>query len=156
MAFLSMHPPYRSRRTRLRMALPMLLLALECMVPAHADDFFEKQVRPLLVQRCYQCHGGKKASGGLSLETASGWRKGGESGPAIVPGKVAESLLIDAINYRSLKMPPPGGERSQGATSGYQVAGWDEFRTGAIMVGLQAPAPGCSWRDASVDRRNGQ
>ncbi|MCP3694895.1 MAG: hypothetical protein GY917_22040, partial [Planctomycetaceae bacterium] len=140
MTFLSMHPPYRSRRTRLRMALPMLLLALECMVPAHADDFFEKQVRPLLVQRCYQCHGGKKASGGLSLETASGWRKGGESGPAIVPGKVAESLLIDAINYRSLKMPPPdkGGKLSAdeiGVLTRWVASGAKDPRQGTKSLG---------------------
>ncbi len=115
MDFVTSYSPSESRRTRLRqMAWPMLLLAFAFTVPVQADEFFEKQVRPLLVQRCYQCHGGKKASGGLSLETASGWRKGGESGPAIVPGKVAESLLIDAINYRSLKMPPPdkGGKLS--------------------------------------------
>ena len=73
---------------------------------AEDRDFFEKQVRPLLVKRCLACHGGTKAGGGLSLETAAGWRKGGEGGPAIVPGKPDESLLIDAINYRSLEMPP--------------------------------------------------
>ncbi len=72
-----------------------------------AFEFFEKQVRPLLVARCYQCHSGKKAGGGLSLETAQGWRTGGESGAAIVVGKPDQSLLIDAINYGSLEMPPP-------------------------------------------------
>ena len=71
-----------------------------------ADDFFEKQVRPLLVKRCFACHSGTKTSGGLSLETRQGWVKGGESGPAIVPGKPAESLLVSAINYDSLQMPP--------------------------------------------------
>jgi mono/diheme cytochrome c family protein len=77
-------------------------------------EFFEKQVRPLLVQRCLECHGGTKAGGGLSLQTAEGWRKGGETGPAIIPGKPDDSLLIDAINYRSLEMPPAdkGGQLS--------------------------------------------
>jgi mono/diheme cytochrome c family protein len=69
-------------------------------------DFFEKQVRPLLVKRCFECHGGTKAAGGLSLATAKGWAKGGENGPAIVPGKPEESRLINAINYRELEMPP--------------------------------------------------
>ncbi|MBM4002475.1 MAG: DUF1549 domain-containing protein [Planctomycetes bacterium] len=68
--------------------------------------FFEKEVRPLLVKRCFECHGGTKAHGGLSLASASGWAKGGESGPAIIPGKPDESRLIDAVNYRSLEMPP--------------------------------------------------
>ncbi|HET6424773.1 MAG TPA: PSD1 and planctomycete cytochrome C domain-containing protein, partial [Planctomycetaceae bacterium] len=78
------------------------------------EEFFEKQVRPLLVKRCYACHAGAKAGGGLSLETAPGWRKGGESGPALVPGKPDESLLIRAIQYRDLEMPPrdQGGQLS--------------------------------------------
>ncbi|MBI1347976.1 DUF1553 domain-containing protein [bacterium] len=75
-------------------------------ISVEGRDFFEKQVRPLLVQRCYECHGGTKAGGGLSLQTAKGWQHGGESGPAIVPGKPDESLLIEAIQYRSLEMPP--------------------------------------------------
>jgi hypothetical protein len=69
-------------------------------------DFFEKHVRPLLVKRCFECHGGAKTGGGLSLQTAAGWRKGGESGPAILPGRPEESLLIKAINYGELEMPP--------------------------------------------------
>ncbi len=79
-------------------------------IRAADEEFFEKQVRPLLVKRCYNCHAGAKAGGGLSLETAGGWRQGGETGPAIVPGKPDESLLIQAINYRTLEMPP----RAQG------------------------------------------
>lgn len=76
-------------------------------ISASDRNFFEKEVRPLLVKRCLECHGGTKAGGGLSLQTAAGWRKGGDSGPAIVPGKPDESLLVDAIHYRSLEMPPP-------------------------------------------------
>jgi mono/diheme cytochrome c family protein len=78
-------------------------------------EFFEKQVRPLLVKRCFECHGATKAGGGLSLQTAQGWRNGGDSGPAIIPGKPDDSLLIDAINYRSLEMPPAdkGGKLSE-------------------------------------------
>jgi hypothetical protein len=73
----------------------------------HADDaFFEKQIRPLLIKRCYSCHAGTKNNGGLSLQTRAGWEKGGESGPAIIPSKPDDSLLIDAINYRDLEMPP--------------------------------------------------
>lgn len=77
-------------------------------------DFFEKQVRPLLVKRCFECHAGTKAGGGLSLETAKAWQTGGESGQVIVPGQPNESLLIDAINYRNLEMPPAdhGGKLS--------------------------------------------
>jgi len=86
------------------------LFAFLAVVPlsdAVADDaFFESKVRPLLISRCYECHSGTKTMGGLSLDTRDGWQKGGDTGPAIVPGKPGESLLIDAINYGSLEMPP--------------------------------------------------
>lgn len=69
-------------------------------------EFFEKQVRPLLIEKCFQCHSGEKAGGGLSLESKTGWTKGGENGRAIIPGDPQKSLLIQAINYRDLEMPP--------------------------------------------------
>lgn len=73
-----------------------------------ADDaFFESKVRPLLVKHCYECHSDTKTMGGLSLDTRTGWQTGGDSGPAIVPGNPGESLLIEAVNYASLEMPPP-------------------------------------------------
>lgn len=77
-----------------------------------ADDGveqFEKQIRPLLVSKCYSCHSAeKKVKGGLRLDIKEGWEKGGDSGPAIEPGKPEASLLIKAIGYtdRDLKMPP--------------------------------------------------
>lgn len=78
------------------------------------DEFFEKKVRPILVARCFDCHSGTKSSGGLSLASKAAWQKGGESGEVIAPGKPEESLLIAAIEYRSLEMPPPdkGGKLS--------------------------------------------
>lgn len=81
---------------------------------AEEREFFEKQVRPLLIKRCFECHGGTKAAGALSLVSRKGWQQGGESGPAIVPGKPEESLLISAIQYRDLEMPPQdkGGKLS--------------------------------------------
>ncbi|MFM8986407.1 MAG: PSD1 and planctomycete cytochrome C domain-containing protein [Planctomycetia bacterium] len=69
-------------------------------------EFFEKLVRPLRVKRCFECHGGTQAEGGLSLASSAGWKTGGDSGPTIVPGKPADSLLIDAVNHRGLEMPP--------------------------------------------------
>jgi len=72
--------------------------------------FFEKEVRPLLIKRCYECHSSqaKILKGGLRLDSRGGWMKGGDSGPAIVPGAPDESLLVDAIRYETLEMPPKG------------------------------------------------
>ena len=77
-------------------------------ISPEAEVFFEKQVRPLLVERCYKCHSEKKQSGGLRLDHRALVLAGGESGPAITPGKPEESLLVEAINYESLEMPPKG------------------------------------------------
>ena len=71
-------------------------------------EFFEKKIRPVLVESCYSCHSGqaKSVKGGLRLDSRKGIRRGGESGPAIVPGKVEASLLISAIQHDDLEMPP--------------------------------------------------
>ena len=74
--------------------------------------FFEEHIRPVLVAHCYECHsaGAKKLKAGLRLDYKGGWEKGGESGPALVPGKPEESLLVEAIRYHNadLEMPPDG------------------------------------------------
>ncbi len=61
------------------------------------EQYFEQKVRPLLAENCYSCHGGKKQKGGLRLDSLEAILKGGESGPAVVPGKPGESLLVEAI-----------------------------------------------------------
>src|SRR5438132_4151275 len=73
------------------------------------DDFFEKQVRPVLATYCLECHGPQKQKGGLRLDSREAVLKGGDSGPAIVPGKPNESLLVTAVHYeKELQMPPKG------------------------------------------------
>lgn len=74
---------------------------------AAAGDFFEKEIRPVLAGSCQQCHGAKKQEGSLRLDTREGLMKGGDTGPAIVPGDPAKSLLLSAIRQDGeLKMPP--------------------------------------------------
>ena len=72
--------------------------------------FFEKQVRPVLVERCLPCHAGEKPKGGLRLDSRAGLLAGGNGGPAVVPGKPGEGRLLVAIRYADddLKMPPKG------------------------------------------------
>jgi len=69
-------------------------------------QFFEKQVRPLLVDQCFKCHSEKSAKGGLRLDSRGALLLGGESGASIAPGKPDESLLIEAVRYESYEMPP--------------------------------------------------
>src|ERR1700693_2009547 len=73
-----------------------------------SDTFFELKVRPVLAGTCVKCHGPGKASGGLRLDSREAMLKGGESGPAVVPGDPRKSLLIQAIEHEddSLTMPP--------------------------------------------------
>jgi len=93
------------------------LLATFTLLPALAragpiDDrgaeFFEKKIRPVLVEHCYPCHSAnaKKLRGGLMLDSRWGWQTGGESGPTIVAGEPEASLILKALRYESFEMPP--------------------------------------------------
>ena len=97
---------------------PIFFIALFAQAALAADpkpdatqmQFFENKIRPVLVSKCYDCHsaGAKKLKGGLYLDTRAGARKGGENGPAVVPGDLTKSLLISAIHYedKDTQMPP--------------------------------------------------
>ena len=86
--------------------------AADTPAPTTAEiEFFEKEVRPLLATHCYQCHSvGKKQKGGLLIDSREGLLTGGDTGPALVPGKAGESRLVHAVRYDDvdLKMPPKG------------------------------------------------
>ncbi len=74
------------------------------------DDlkFFEQQVRPLLVEHCWKCHSGAEPKGGLRLDYQGGILLGGDSGPAVSVDTPQDSLLLQAVNYDGLEMPPRG------------------------------------------------
>jgi hypothetical protein len=105
--------PGSARAGRTRVGVKHLVAsALFSLVPlAHGDSFFTDKVEALLQQRCYECHSHqKKIKGSLALDSRSGWVKGGDSGPAIAPGDLSHSLLIEAVRYENpdLEMPPKG------------------------------------------------
>ena len=76
---------------------------------AEQVEFFETSVRPLLVEHCYECHGpGDDVESGLRLTSRAAVLAGGDSGPAAVVAKLEESLLIEAVRYQGLEMPPQG------------------------------------------------
>src|SRR5689334_14817386 len=73
-------------------------------------EFFEKKIRPVLVEHCYECHSAQseKLKGKLLLDNRDSARKGGETGPAVVPGDPDSSLLVQALRYENFEMPPKG------------------------------------------------
>lgn len=95
----------------------MLLVAVLTLIPVGfaaepatpaQRDFFEKRIRPLLIARCFECHSSDapKLKAGLKVDELEWLLKGGESGPAIVPGHPEKSLLIQSVKYESFEMPP--------------------------------------------------
>ncbi len=74
------------------------------------EVFFEQKIRPVLVEHCYSCHSidSKPIQGNLRLDAKEPMLTGGDSGPAIAPGNVDESLLIEALRYNTMQMPPKG------------------------------------------------
>ena len=101
----------------LSLCLGSLMIALELSslaagVPTPSPEqvaFFESKVQPVLKQRCYECHSHEhKMKGGLTLDSQSGWEQGGDSGPALLPGKADESLLIKMVRWMDSdhQMPP--------------------------------------------------
>jgi cytochrome c553 len=79
--------------------------------PAGAE-FFEKKIRPILIDRCHSCHSATaaKLKGGLRLDSLETALKGGDSGPALIPGKPETSRIVEAVTYKNvdLRMPPKG------------------------------------------------
>ncbi len=92
--------------------LPILMGSGAAAQDPEGLEFFEKKIRPLLVERCFQCHSAKapKLKAGLRLDSREGMLKGGDQGPAIVPGRPEKSRLLEAVSYANvdLQMPPKG------------------------------------------------
>ena len=110
--------PYRDAMVRTGCLSAVLALAVGVAGPARGQEVspedlehFESRIRPVLAERCYQCHGAnpERIQAGLALVDAAGLRAGGDSGAAVVPGSPDDSLLIDVIGYEGpIKMPPDG------------------------------------------------
>ena len=103
-------------------------------LPAEQVEFFESHIRPVLVEHCYECHSGqsKVLKGGLRVDSRSALIKGGDSGEAVIPGKPAESPMIQAVRWEAYEMPPNGKLKPD------QVAALEKW------VELGAPWPGDS------------
>jgi cytochrome c553 len=120
-------------------------------VSAEGAAFFEKKIRPVLVAECFACHAagkGKKVRGGLALDTREGARKGGDSGPAFVPGKPGESRLIKALGHTDKKLAMPPKKKLDAAV----VRDFEEW----IRMGAPDPRDGSKVAQPYVDVEKGR
>src|SRR3954453_8748868 len=104
-----------ARRKWLRFPVAVVALVLGCLcrgeeLAKDQVEFFESKIRPVLVEHCYECHSAKseKLKGKLQLDNREAARKGGETGPAVVPGDPDASLVLQALRYENFEMPPNG------------------------------------------------
>ena len=116
-------------------------------------EFFESKIRPVLVEHCYRCHSGKsgKSKGGLQLDSRSGWQVGGDSGPAIVPHKPEESLIIMAISHSGdISEMPPTSRLPQQIVNDFKLwiaSGAVDPRTGNMAARERKDSPGgCAFK----------
>jgi hypothetical protein len=157
-------PPRASNpRPARELTARVLVLAAACVawMPAggFADDgaeFFEKKVRPILVERCYRCHSAAtKRSGGLALDTKAGWAKGGDSGPAVRPGDLEGSPLVQAVRWEdeALRMPP---EKAGGRLPADQIADLETWvKRGAFDPREETETnPRSGWAETFQERRS--
>lgn len=120
-------------------SLIFFFVTASAFVSANDDvEFFEKKIRPVLVQHCYECHSAAsdEVKGELQLDFRDGLRKGGESGPAVVPGKPGKSLILEALKHESFEMPPKK-QLPDSVISAFET--W--IRNGAVDPRDKAPSP---------------
>jgi uncharacterized protein DUF1553/uncharacterized protein DUF1549/cytochrome c len=117
-------------------------------------DFFEKKIRPVLADSCYECHSAnsKKVKGGLLLDTRDGLEKGGDSGPAIVAGNPGKSLLIKTIRHEDkdpdMAMPPKKDKLSDAVIADFEK--WVQMGAPDPRDGKSAAAK-AAWDDKAKD-----
>ena len=125
---------------------------------AAADlEFFEKQVRPLLIANCYQCHSAEeRIRGGLRLDTRDGWATGGDSGPAIDLENPSGSLLLRAVHRtdEDFQMPPeePLSAAEVAVLEEWIARGAPDPRTGRSPVAVSALPGGDVWSLKPAER----
>lgn len=157
--------------TRVTVLCLVLLLGHTAGAADDPETFFELKIRPVLSGSCFKCHGGKKTSGGLRVDSRAALVKGGENGPAIVPGDPANSLLVQAVRHEhdQIKMPPdkrlPENVATDFETWIRQDAHWPQTdpkgAPGFVSQGhwafervkpVEPPADPTGWAESPIDR----
>ncbi len=123
-------------------------------------NFFERKIRPVLVEKCYDCHSAqaKKVKGSLKLDTKEAVLHGGENGPAVVPGKPDDSLLIEAIRYtnKDTQMPPKS-KLPDGVVKDFEQwvkMGAPDPRSGGAVT--DAGAAAAQWKKKEINIEEGR
>ena len=104
-----------------------------------AMEFFEKQVRPALTAQCFSCHGPQQQFSSLRVDSRDALLKGGNRGPALIPGDATQSLLARAVRHDDLKMPVGGKLPAEQIAA---IEKWIEARSAVAGRGLSCRRPG--------------
>ena len=145
------HWPARFKTSLLLMALALLATHGGSLAADEKTDFFESKIRPVLIENCYKCHSAAaqatgKLKGGLLLDDRENIRRGGESGPAVVPGNEKKSLLLSALRHEDFEMPPKG-KLPAGVIADF--AKW-------IKMGAPDPRDGVTAVESTIDLEKGR
>ena len=153
------HVARYSWRMHLRAGMALAWI-LACHVAAQGSDapgatgivFFESKVRPILVERCYRCHGPESGKGkaGLRVDSPDALLRGGESGPAIVRGEPEKSLLILAVRHDGAVSMPPKSKLPQPEIDALAAwvkmgAPWPDYAGGPAPI--SSPGNSRRWDD---------
>ena len=124
-----------------RLSALLVVLVVPAAFASDQITFFEKNIRPILAERCYECHSSKTvASGGLQLDSRDTLLQGGKSGPAVVPGKPADSLLLKRVSSDDVQVRmPKGSAEPLPANQIAALRAWIE--QGAFFPAEAEPAP---------------
>jgi hypothetical protein len=122
---------------------------------ARGLDRFKKQVKPILLQHCVKCHGGKKTKAEFNLTDRDGLLKGGESGPAVIPGRSKDSLLVQLISHAREPHMPDDGDKLPAAAVAHVAAWIDDGAPydGPLLARQPSPKPWTEKVISSADRR---
>ena len=126
-------------RAAVRLLTPLLAIAAPAGAADPKVDFFETKVRPVLVGHCYTCHSAEtKPAGGLRVDDRNGLLAGGNTGPAVVPGKPGDSLLLKRVTQGNAKrrMPLEGKYLTDEQVA--DLTAW--IRDGAAWPSVRVPA----------------
>ena len=133
---------------------PVILLLFAASASAADTAFFEAKIRPVLVKHCYECHSAEsgKSKGGLMLDTRQAIQAGGDTGPAVVPGDAAKSLLLTAIKHSDpdLEMPPKEPKLPDAVIADFESwikSGAADPRDAAVKVAERPPVDVASGRE---------